>query len=113
MCADTANRGNAIKDTLEIYDYYSGNYSYRKIVEKDKVVKSIDVLFGVNDKYEIIFKLPKFKEIVLNDIDFISKRLSNEIDFFEKLPENTSLQRKIKQLMLQGKHLGSAYGELK
>lgn len=32
---------------------------------------------------------------------------------FEKLPENTSLQRKIKQIMLQGKHLGSAYGELK
>ena len=32
---------------------------------------------------------------------------------FEQLPENTSLQKKVKQLMIQGKHIGSATGYLK
>lgn len=51
--SDINNRGNAVKDTLEIYDYYSGNYSYRKIVTKDDVVKNLDVKFGKKDTYEI------------------------------------------------------------
>lgn len=53
MGSDINNRGNAVKDTLEIYEYYSGNYSYRKIVTKDDVVKKLDVKFGKEDTYEI------------------------------------------------------------
>lgn len=51
--SDVSNRANAVKDSLEIYDYYSGNYSYRKIVTKDEVVKKLDVKFGYDDVYEI------------------------------------------------------------
>lgn len=51
--SDTENRANAIRDTLEIYDYYSGNYSYRKIVSKDDLVKKIGVKYGNVKEYEI------------------------------------------------------------
>ena len=51
--SDINNRANAVKDTLEIYDYYSGNYSYRKIVTKDEIVKKLNIKFGYDNIYEI------------------------------------------------------------
>ena len=51
--ADTANRANAVKDTLEIYDHYSSNYSYQQIITKDQVVKIIPVKYGKNKNYEV------------------------------------------------------------
>lgn len=53
MGADTNNRSNAIRDSLEIYDYYSSNYSYQTILEKDYVIDSIPVKWGKIDKYDI------------------------------------------------------------
>lgn len=51
--ADINNRANAVKDTLEIYNYYSGNYSYKKIVTNDQIVKKIPIKFGREKMYEI------------------------------------------------------------
>jgi len=51
--ADISNRANAVKDTLEIYNYYSGNYGYKKIVTNDQVVKKIPIKFGKEKTYEI------------------------------------------------------------
>ena len=53
MGADTNNRSNAIRDSLEIYDYYSSNYSYQTVLEKDYVIDSIPVKWGKIDKYDI------------------------------------------------------------
>ena len=53
MGSDVNNRANAVRDTLEIYDYYSGNYGYRKVVSKDDVVKKLNIKFGVDEVYEI------------------------------------------------------------
>ena len=51
--ADTKNRSNAVRDTLEIYDYYSSNYSYQTITEKDTVLKTIPVKWGKINNYDI------------------------------------------------------------
>ena len=51
--ADTNNRSNAVRDSLEIYDYYSSNYSYQTVLEKDYVIDSIPVKWGKIDKYDI------------------------------------------------------------
>ena len=59
--SDTENRGNAVKDSLEIYNHYSSNYSYQQIVTKDQVVKKLNVKFG-HDK---IYELKSNKEIYL------------------------------------------------
>lgn len=51
--ADTSSKSNAVKDSLEIYDYYAKNYGYIKVLKKDQVLKKIDVKWGNIDKYEV------------------------------------------------------------
>lgn len=51
--ADINNRANAVKDTLEIYNYYSSNYGYKKIVTNDQVIKKVPIKFGREKTYEI------------------------------------------------------------
>lgn len=51
--AETRNRSNAIRDTLEIYHYYSSNYSYQKIMHKGDVLATIPVKWGKVKTYDI------------------------------------------------------------
>ena len=67
MNAETKNRSNAVKDTLEIYDYYSSNYSYQKIIKKDQKFKTIPTKWG------------KTKEYTITSKDDISMYLTNSI----------------------------------
>ena len=53
MNADINNRSNAIRDSLEIYDYYSSNYSYQKIIKKDQKFKTIKTKWGRKETYDI------------------------------------------------------------
>lgn len=59
--ANTTSRSNAVRDSLKIYDYYSSNYSYQTIVEKEQVLATIPTLFGKNGD----FKLKADKDIKL------------------------------------------------
>ena len=52
MNADIKNKSNAIKDSLEIYDYYSSNFSYQKVIKKDQLLKTIPTKWGKKEKYE-------------------------------------------------------------
>lgn len=52
--ADTKNRSNAVRDTLEIYGYYSSTYSYQKVIKKDQKIKTINVKWGKQKTYDII-----------------------------------------------------------
>ena len=67
MNAETKNRSNAVKDTLEIYDYYSSNYRYQKIIKKDQKFKTIPTKWG------------KTKEYTITSKDDISMYLTNSI----------------------------------
>ena len=51
--ADTNNRANAIKDTLEIYNHYSTNYSYKEIVTKDQLIKTLPIKYGYEKNYQL------------------------------------------------------------
>jgi len=51
--ADLTKNYNAVKDSLTIYDYYSSNYSYQQVLDKDKVYASIPVVWGKDKIYEI------------------------------------------------------------
>ena len=53
MNADIKNKSNAIKDSLEIYDYYSSNFSYQKVIKKDQLLKTIPTKWGKKEKYEV------------------------------------------------------------
>ena len=67
MNADTKNRSNAVRDSLEIYDYYSSNYSYQKVIKKGQKFRSISVKWGKISSYD------------LNSLEDVSLYLSNDI----------------------------------
>ena len=52
--ADTKNKSNGIRDSLEIYDYYSSNYSYQTVIEEDTIIKSIPIKWGKIKTYNIV-----------------------------------------------------------
>lgn len=52
--AETKNRSNAIRDTLEIYHYYSSNYSYQTVMKEGDVLATIPIKWGKEKNYEII-----------------------------------------------------------
>ena len=54
MHADTKNRSNAVRDSLEIYDYFSSNYGYQKVIKDGQKFKTISVKWGKVDKYDIL-----------------------------------------------------------
>ena len=51
--AETKNRSNAVRDSLEIYDYYSSTYSYQTVTEKGDVLATIPVKWGKVKTYDI------------------------------------------------------------
>lgn len=51
--ANTSSKSNAVKDSIEIYDYYSKNYSYKTIIKKNQVFDTIKVKWGKKEEYEI------------------------------------------------------------
>ena len=63
--ADTKNRSNAVRDTLEIYNYYSSTYSYQTIIKKNQVLATIPVKWGKNKNYDI--KATEDKELYLEN----------------------------------------------
>lgn len=54
MGADVSNRSNAVRDTLEIYGYYSSSYSYQKIIKKGQSFGTIPIRFGKKNSYEVL-----------------------------------------------------------
>lgn len=51
--AATKNRSNAVRDTLEIYHYYSSNYSYQTIMTKGDVITTLKTKWGKTKNYEL------------------------------------------------------------
>ena len=51
--ANTNNRANAIKDTIEVYNYYTNNYSHKIIASNDQKIKDINIKWGKDKTYEI------------------------------------------------------------
>ena len=52
--ANTKNKSNGIRDSLEIYDYYSSNYSYQTVIEEDTIIKSLPIKWGKTKTYDIV-----------------------------------------------------------
>ena len=82
MGAETKNRSNAVRDTLEIYDYYSSTYSYQTIMEKDQVLATIPIKWGKEKTYEI--KAVEDKELYLEN-GLRKNKLKYEYDGIEEL----------------------------
>ena len=54
--ASTKTRSNAVKDSLEIYDYYNTNYSYQTVITKNQKIKTLPIKWGKEKNYTITSK---------------------------------------------------------
>ncbi len=82
--ADTRVRSNAVRDSLEIYDYYSSNFSYQVVLKKDQKIKTIPIKWGKEKEYDLIsnqdISLYLSNDVRKNRIKYIYKGL-DEINY--------------------------------
>ena len=52
--ASTKSRSNAVRDGLEIYDYYSTNYGYRVVLKKGQKIRNIPIKWGHDKEYSLV-----------------------------------------------------------
>ncbi len=82
--ADTKVRSNAVRDSLEIYDYYSSNFSYQVVLKKDQKIKTIPIKWGKEKEYDLIsnqdISLYLSNDVRKNRIKYVYKGL-DEINY--------------------------------
>lgn len=66
--ANSNNKSNAVRDTVNVYEYLDKNYGYKVLLDKDKVIKSIDIVWGKKKKYDIKAS-EEVKKYVKNTLD--------------------------------------------
>ena len=92
--ASTNNRANAVKDSLTIYNYYSTNYSYQKVLDTNQIIDTIPIKWGKKKEYNIISE---------NNIDLY---LKNDIDL-TKIKYNYQGIEELNYKILSGSKLGT------
>lgn len=80
--AETKNRSNAVRDTLEIYHYYSSNYSYQTIMKAGDVLVTLPTKWGKAKNYEV--KATSEKKMYLEN-GIRKNKLKYEYDGIEEL----------------------------
>ena len=81
-----------IMDAVNIYDYYSNNYSYKKIIDQNKLIKTIKINDIKNKKYNIYANIDKYmylnNEIDINKITYEyegKEQINNKIKINDKI----------------------------
>lgn len=80
-------KSNAVRDSLEIYNYYDKNYGYKKVIKEGQLLKKIKVKWGKKKIYEVksdkdVSKYLK-KSISTDDLSYDYKGLE-EINYKNK-----------------------------
>ena len=79
------NNYSAVSDSITIYEYYSNNYSYQTILNKDLVIDTIPINYSKTKEYEI--KIDEDVSMYLKN-DSIDN-LTYEYDGLKKIKYNT------------------------
>ena len=81
-----------IIDAVNIYDYYSNNYSYKKILSENQLIKTIKIDDIINKEYNIYSGLDKYMYLN-NEID--TNNLTYEYEGIEDLTKEIKKNDKI------------------
>lgn len=87
-----------IIDAINIYDYYSNNYSYKKIIDENKLIKTIKIKDIINKEYNIYADIDKYMYLE-NNIDI--NNLTYEYEGIEEITKNTNQEDKIGTLKIK------------
>lgn len=89
--SDLSKNYNAVQDTLTIYDYYSSNYSYQIILNKNNVIESLPIKLGKDETYEVKVN-ENVSKYLKNDV---SSYLVYKYDGINEITENIKVGEKI------------------
>ena len=89
-----------IMDAVNIYDYYSNNYSYKKIIDQNKLIKTISIKDIIKKEYKIYADIDKYMYLQ-NDIDI--NELEYEYEGIEEITSKTNQKEKIGTLSIKYK----------
>lgn len=87
-----------IIDAVNIYDYYSNNYSYKKIIDENKLIKTIKIKDIIDKEYKIYSNIDKFMYLE-NNID--TNNLIYEYEGIEEIDKTTNQKEKIGTLNIK------------
>lgn len=87
-----------IIDAVNIYDYYSNNYSYKKIIDENKLIKTIKIKDIINKEYNIYSNIDKYMYLE-NNID--TNNLIYEYEGLEEIDKTTNQKEKIGTLNIK------------
>ena len=79
------NNYSAVSDSITIYEYYSNNYSYQTILNKDLVIDTIPINYSKTKEYEIKIDEDVYMYLKNDSID----NLTYEYDGLKKIKYNT------------------------
>ena len=85
-------------DALNIYDYYSKNYSYKKILSYNQILKKIKVEDAITKEYEIKSDNDIY-QYINNDIDI--NNLTYEYEGIEEVTRKTNTNNEIGKIKIK------------
>ena len=89
-----------IMDAVNIYEYYSNNYSYKKIIDQNKLIKTLPVKDIINKEYKVYADIDKYMYLE-NNID--TNDLTYEYEGIEEITSKTNQKEKIGTLSIKNK----------
>ena len=92
------NHSYHIMDATNIYDYFSKNYSYKKVLDYDKYIKTIKIQNGINKDYNIYADEDAY--IYLNN-EIDTNELQYEYEGLEELTKGINKNDKIGKLTIK------------
>ena len=87
-----------IMDAVNIYDYFSNNYSYKKIINENQLIKTIKINDPINKEYNIYSDLDKYMYLN-NEID--TNQITYEYEGIEELTKDINKNDKIGTLKIK------------
>ncbi len=87
-----------IMDAVNIYDYFSNNYSYKKIINQDTLIKTIKIKDIINKEYNIYSNMDKYMYLN-NEIDI--NNLIYEYEGIEEITKDTNQKEKLGTLTIK------------
>lgn len=87
-----------IADARYIYGFYSNNYSYKKIIEQNRLIKTIKIKDIIEKEYNIYADIDKYMYL---ENEFDTDNLTYEYEGIEEITRETNQEEKIGKIIIK------------
>ena len=94
----STNKSYHIMDAVELYEYFSKNYSYKKIISQNQLIKTLKINNPIKKEYNIYSEVDKYVYLK-NDVDI--NNIIYEYEGIEELTKDINKNDKIGTLKIR------------